>query len=388
MNPCTSITNTIPTTLLFAQQHTTSPFQKLLISEFETSGDGRSLLALGTVPQFLHQQRHKRPTSTDTLSSCSKRHTKFLRQTSSLIARTEALTFRTNRRKNSNHQQTPSLLAPADVTPSRTHQTSDVITHQVYVAHNFQCSLHKQIMYRYYRYMPEGNRPCCKLDRDRAYKLHLDKLRRTRASLDMSTPDIPPAMGQNRKRYVIQKARMEEIQKDNLALYGNLGKIRDRDPVYKNTGQVMYTLQGKWQKEQAYKINQENQRVVRAIQERKPTINRYDMFAHQCDHEYQYQRKSLYKPTIPMGQVIQQKLHSEHQEPEEQPPAPPPVPPAEKKPRKHEKQTETEQPRSGRSGEFFVTSREGNRPKVPTDEDEKEHKHHRKHKHHSSDSDE
>ena len=196
-------------------------------------------------------------------------------------------------------------------------------------------------MYRAYRYMPEANRTCCKLDRDRAYKQHLDALKRTRASLDMSTPDIPPAMGQNRKRYVIQKARMEEIQKHNFELYGNLGKIQNRSPVYRNSdGQAMYTLQGKWQKEQAAKINNENQRVVRAIQERKPTLNRHDLFAHQCDHEYQYQRKSLYKPTLSMGQVIQRKLGI----PEE---------------------TKSSSARS----EVFVTSKEGGRPKIPTEKD-------------------
>ena len=205
-------------------------------------------------------------------------------------------------------------------------------------------------MYRVYKYMPEGNRHCVMLDRKRAYQQHLDALKRTRASLDMSTPEKPAAMGLDMKKHEIERQRALDIQKENYRLLGNIKKIENRKAVYKDHAERGHSLQGQWQKEQVYQINQENMKVVKAIHERKPVLNRNDFLWHECDHEYQYMRKSLYKPTLPMGKVIRNKLASKEK----------------RAPRRHAAVDGSSTERS----ELFVTSQGGKRAVIPDEHSE------------------
>lgn len=155
--------------------------------------------------------------------------------------------------------------------------------------------------------MPEANRFCVQAGRDRAYKQHLDALKRTKASVDTSTPDIPKTIGRDLKRFEIEKQKMIQIENENNTLARDLQKINDRKTELTDP-QCHFTLHGKVQKEQAYRIELDNKKMVNALHESKPTMSRNDWFYHECDHEYQTTRKSHYKKTVPFCQVLRKKL--------------------------------------------------------------------------------
>lgn len=163
-------------------------------------------------------------------------------------------------------------------------------------------------MYHMYRHMPEVNHHCVQAGRDRAYKQHLDALKRTRAQIDTSSPDIPRTIGRDMKRYENEKQRMLQIANENNTLERDLQKINNRKYDPGDSPQRHFTLHGKVQKEQQYQIEVNNKKIVAALHESKPTMSRNEWFYHECDHEYQLARKSHYKKTVPFCQIMRQKL--------------------------------------------------------------------------------
>lgn len=166
-------------------------------------------------------------------------------------------------------------------------------------------------MYRQYKYLPEVNRPCCRATRSREYQAHIDALHRIqthRGAIDTSHPNTPQTIGRNYKRYEHEKQRNLQIRKDNMRLIGKMDKISREEHYPRAPPQRPYTLQGSRQKEEMKRITHENHKLLNAVQDRKPTLNRNDWLMHKLDHQYQLNKMSEYKQTVPMSEIMRQEL--------------------------------------------------------------------------------
>ncbi|OHT16144.1 Splicing factor [Tritrichomonas foetus] len=168
-------------------------------------------------------------------------------------------------------------------------------------------------MYRQYRYMPEVNRPCCRATRSREYQAHIDALTRIKTHkgvIDTTHPDTPQTIGRNYKRYEHEKQRNVQIRKDNMRLVGNMDRIAREEHYPRAVPQRPFTLQGQRQKDEMWRITHENHKLLNAVQERKPILNRNDWLMHKMDHTYQVNKNSEYRQTVPMSEIMRQELYS------------------------------------------------------------------------------
>jgi hypothetical protein len=161
-------------------------------------------------------------------------------------------------------------------------------------------------MYRQYKYLPEFNRVCIKASRDRAYQQHMDSLKRMRTCVDTTEPPIPQTVGRNYKRYENESQRNETITRDNRRLLGKMNDIQRQEHYPRAVPQRPYTLMGQAQKDEMWRITHENHKLLTAVQERRPVLNRNDWLHHRLDHQYQITKMSEYKTTVPMGEIIRQ----------------------------------------------------------------------------------
>ena len=145
--------------------------------------------------------------------------------------------------------------------------------------------------------MPVSNRVCMKASRDRAYQKHLEALRKTKSTINTSAPQVPKTIGRNMKRYENEKQRNEEIAKSNQRLYKDLEKIQNRNVMAQDSPQIHFTMRGSYQADQIDRIDRENRKLVNALLNQKPNINRVDFYAHRCDHIYQVNKMSILKRT-------------------------------------------------------------------------------------------
>lgn len=168
-------------------------------------------------------------------------------------------------------------------------------------------------MYRQYKYLPEVNRPCCRATRSREYQAHIDALHRIqthKGAIDTSHPNTPQTIGRNYKRYEHEKQRNLQIRKDNMRLIGKMDKISREEHYPRAPPQRPYTLQGSRQKDEMRKITHENHKLLNAVQDRKPILNRNDWLMHRLDHQYQLNKMSEYKQTVPMSEIMKQELRT------------------------------------------------------------------------------
>jgi hypothetical protein len=91
-----------------------------------------------------------------------------------------------------------------------------------------------------------------------------------------------------------------------------------------------FTLLGQAQKDYMTRITYENRKLLNAVQERGPTLNRNDWLKHRLDHEYQLAKMSEYKKTIPMTEILRHEMGWET--------PPPPPPPKPKRPKSAEQE--------------------------------------------------
>ena len=126
----------------------------------------------------------------------------------------------------------------------------------------------------------------------------------------MSHPDTPQTIGRNFKRYENEKMRNLQIRKENMRLIGNLDRIAREEHYPRHAPQRPFTLQGIKQKEEMARINYENRKLLQAVQERKPILNRNDWLMHKIDHDYQVAKNSEYQQTVPMSEIMRRDLNT------------------------------------------------------------------------------
>lgn len=155
-----------------------------------------------------------------------------------------------------------------------------------------------------YRAQPEFNRICVKRSRDRAYKKHIEALKRVKPSIDTRQPICPPSVGKNFKRYEIEKQRNVRIRNQNIQLVQRLDRIVREEHYHSQAPQRPFTLQGQFQRLEMQRISKENAKLVLAVQNSRPILNRLEWMAHKVDHEYQHHKNAQYRPTLPMSEII------------------------------------------------------------------------------------
>jgi hypothetical protein len=161
-------------------------------------------------------------------------------------------------------------------------------------------------MYRYYKALPEHNRICVRAARDRAYRAHMDALKRMRTCVNTTQPDIPNTVGRNYKRFENEQQRNVTIVRDNQRLLGKMSGIQRREHYPRVVPERPFTLMGSAQKDEMARITHENHKLLVAVQERRPCLNRNEWLHHRLDHQYQITKMSEYKRTVPMGEIIRQ----------------------------------------------------------------------------------
>jgi hypothetical protein len=124
--------------------------------------------------------------------------------------------------------------------------------------------------------------------------------------VDTTQPVIPQTIGRNYKRYENEQQRNETIIRDNRRLLGKMGDIQRQEHYPRAIPQRPYTLMGQAQKDEMRRITHENRKILTAVQERRPILNRNDWLHHRLDHEYQITKMAEYKTTVPMGEIIRQ----------------------------------------------------------------------------------
>jgi hypothetical protein len=155
-----------------------------------------------------------------------------------------------------------------------------------------------------YRALPEFNRACVKAARDRAYQQHLSALTNMRPSVDTTRPHCPLVIGRNFKRYVNDQERNALIMRDNKRLLGKMEDIQRQEHYPIARPRRPFTLLGQAQRDEMARITHENKKLLTAVQDRPPVLNRNEWLAHHIDHEYQIQKMSEHTTTRPMGEVI------------------------------------------------------------------------------------
>lgn len=168
-----------------------------------------------------------------------------------------------------------------------------------------------------YKSLPEFNKICVKANRDRAYSRHLEALRKIRPSIDVEAPLIPNRIGRDKKKYELEKQRAESISKQNNLMYSNISETLKEEHYPKNQPKRPFTLQGSYQKEQMTKITSENHKILKAVQTKKPNLNRNDWLLHRLDHQYQVQKMSEHQRTVPMSEILKKELRSKSIQSEE-----------------------------------------------------------------------
>ncbi|OHT11826.1 Splicing factor [Tritrichomonas foetus] len=165
-------------------------------------------------------------------------------------------------------------------------------------------------MYRQYKALPEFNRVCMKAARERAYKQHLSALNNMKPSVDTRAPVIPQTIGRNYKRYENEKLRNEIISRDNNRLLNKIDSYQKQEHFPRAKPQRPYTLQGQYQRDEMARITYENHKLLNAVQERKPILNRNEWLKHKIDHQYQITKMSEFKRTVPKSEILRQEMGS------------------------------------------------------------------------------
>lgn len=161
-----------------------------------------------------------------------------------------------------------------------------------------------------FRALPEVNRICSKAARDRAYEQHLAALRNMKASVNTRKPQTPQSIGRNYKRYENEKQRCSTVLKDNQRLEGKMHDIQKQEHFPRVLPQRPYTLQGQAQKDEMARIDYENKKLLKAIETRKPTLNRTEWTRHRLDHTYQITKMSEFKKSVPMSDIVREEYRS------------------------------------------------------------------------------
>jgi len=122
-------------------------------------------------------------------------------------------------------------------------------------------------------------------------KAHKDKLANMKPAIDNSAPKKPSHLASNKKREQMMEDRYTKIERENRLLLEKMSHIMQKKSLDNSNQSWKYTksLNKSYRKQQLQKITQENQDILRRIQQREPHYNHVEWEEDRKVHE-QYLR--------------------------------------------------------------------------------------------------
>eukprot|EP00316_Scyphosphaera_apsteinii_P009457 CAMPEP_0119315462 /NCGR_PEP_ID=MMETSP1333-20130426/35967_1 /TAXON_ID=418940 /ORGANISM="Scyphosphaera apsteinii, Strain RCC1455" /LENGTH=236 /DNA_ID=CAMNT_0007320829 /DNA_START=18 /DNA_END=725 /DNA_ORIENTATION=+ len=127
------------------------------------------------------------------------------------------------------------------------------------------------------QHMKISNKQTALREMQRAHILHVDKLRKMKASVDMTRPQQYPHVACNAKRMQMESERNFAIERENKILLGKMYTIMNSEIDYNKPMKPplqVSTLNMTVRKQEYDRIARENQAIMQRILQREPNHNR------------------------------------------------------------------------------------------------------------------
>lgn len=139
-----------------------------------------------------------------------------------------------------------------------------------------------------FRSIPVANKLCFDKQLKRSWQIHEKKLKTLKSSIDRNKPQEFQFLYSRPKKQVLQDLRNTEIMRENKVLLSKISEISQEGKMFANSGDLnkllrrakstvpqnfKKTLNEPFRKRELVKIVQENQDMLKRIQERKSCYN-------------------------------------------------------------------------------------------------------------------
>ena len=125
--------------------------------------------------------------------------------------------------------------------------------------------------------LPTLNKHTDKKAYEKSKAKHLEKLNNIKSSIDTSAPPRRNHLRRNRKKEQMMEERFAKIERENRILLEKMSHIMQNNTLDNKNGSSKYahSLNKESRKRELSKITQQNQSILRRIQEKEPTYDHY-----------------------------------------------------------------------------------------------------------------
>eukprot|EP00514_Thraustochytrium_sp_LLF1b_P010660 CAMPEP_0184554342 /NCGR_PEP_ID=MMETSP0199_2-20130426/34713_1 /TAXON_ID=1112570 /ORGANISM="Thraustochytrium sp., Strain LLF1b" /LENGTH=130 /DNA_ID=CAMNT_0026950351 /DNA_START=397 /DNA_END=785 /DNA_ORIENTATION=- len=117
-------------------------------------------------------------------------------------------------------------------------------------------------------------------------------------AIDNSPPEKPSHLTSNKKREQMMEERFLRIEHENRLLLGKMSQIMSKTSLDNQNDFQLKSLNRSFRKKELSRITQENQEILRRIQQREPFYNHTEWEQERKTHE-QYMRNICEYPVLP-----------------------------------------------------------------------------------------
>jgi len=118
-----------------------------------------------------------------------------------------------------------------------------------------------------------ANRICDEKWQDRNFKIHRHKLMNIRPSVDNKQPPMYTHLYQKLKKAQMEEERCTQIERDNRTLVRRMTDIMQRSAIDTRNDARFISLNKSSRRRNLMKVTNENQSLLKRIQQRQPTYN-------------------------------------------------------------------------------------------------------------------
>uniref|UniRef100_A0A7S1KQX3 C2 domain-containing protein n=1 Tax=Percolomonas cosmopolitus TaxID=63605 RepID=A0A7S1KQX3_9EUKA len=156
-----------------------------------------------------------------------------------------------------------------------------------------------------HRAKPTASKLCEKRNKDRAYEIHMKKLRNMKSSLNTKGPKKMPHLKRNLKKLQMEQENFEKIKYENQLLLNKMTDIMEKKYIdnENESSKYVHSLNRESRKRELMKITKENQAILKRIQRKQPVYNHMDWerdrqkneqyIQNICEYPYAGQRTSM-----------------------------------------------------------------------------------------------
>eukprot|EP01010_Urceolus_cornutus_P005129 NODE_871_length_1265_cov_458.801809_g666_i0.p1 GENE.NODE_871_length_1265_cov_458.801809_g666_i0~~NODE_871_length_1265_cov_458.801809_g666_i0.p1 ORF type:complete len:287 (+),score=60.93 NODE_871_length_1265_cov_458.801809_g666_i0:76-936(+) len=164
-----------------------------------------------------------------------------------------------------------------------------------------------------HRAQPIGNRVCNDKWQDRTYKNHRAKLNKIKPSIDNKAPPMYPHLYQKIKKAQMEEERCGQIERDNRTLVRRMTDIMQRSALETQNPWADRRVLNRREtrRRELMRVTQENQALLKRIQQAQPTYNHLQWEQQQeqrealcerlCQYPYQPPGKRNLAPLSPVS---------------------------------------------------------------------------------------